>query len=93
MNNDLHNDFNNTPDNPPGAGLDAGFKTISDFLTAFAPEVSGRSADAVTPELHQQLTSMAAGELGEEEGRAISREILTNEHAMHTLADMLSTDA
>ena len=69
------------------------FGIISDFLSAFAPEVSGRSTDAVAPELHTQLTSMAAGELNENEGRDISRELLANENAMKTLADLLNSNA
>ena len=70
---------------------DDSFKTISDFLTAFAPEVSGRSSDAVTPEFHSKLASLAAGELGEDEGRELSRELLSNENALKTLADMLNS--
>jgi len=77
MNKDLTNDF--------GA--------LSDFLTAFAPEVSGRSTDAVTPELHSQLETLASGQLGEDEGRNISREILANENAMSTLASLLNNNA
>lgn len=77
MNKDLTNDF--------GA--------LSEFLSAFAPEVSGRSTDAVTPELHSQLETLAAGKLGEDEGRTISREILANENAMSTLAGLLNNNA
>ncbi|MCP5534726.1 MAG: hypothetical protein H7A51_00655 [Akkermansiaceae bacterium] len=68
----------------------ASFKDISDFMNAFAPEVSGRSTDAVTPELHNKLASLAAGRLAENEGRDISRELLSNENAMKTLADLLT---
>ncbi|WP_435895687.1 hypothetical protein [Oceaniferula spumae] len=69
------------------------FTTISEFLSAFAPEVSGRSTDIVTPELHGKLENLASGKLGEDEGRSISREILANENAMKTLAGLLSNDA
>lgn len=69
------------------------FATISEFLTAFAPEVSGRSSEAITPELRQKLEKMAAGELPEDEGRHLSREILANEHALSTLADLLHNNA
>lgn len=70
-----------------------GFNTISDFLSAFAPEVSGRSSDAVTPELQEKLASLAAGKLSEDESRTISRELLANENAMQTLAGLISKDA
>lgn len=70
----------------------AHFKDISDFLSAFAPEVSGRSTDVVTPELHSKLSSLAAGELAENEGRDISRELLSNENAMKALAEMLDKE-
>lgn len=69
------------------------FATISEFLSAFAPEVSGRSSDVVTPELHKQLEKLAEGKLGEDESRGISREILANENAMKVLAGLLNNDA
>jgi len=81
------------PSTDPNTAPTSSFKDISDFLTAFAPEVSGRSADAVTPELNHKLASLAAGELNENEGRDVSREILSNENAMQTLADLLNKDA
>jgi len=68
------------------------FSTISEFLSAFAPEVSGRSSDIVSPELHQKLEKLASGKLGEEETRGISREILANENAMQILAKLLNGD-
>jgi len=69
------------------------FEDISNFLTAFAPEVSGRSTDALSPELNHKLASMAAGDLDENEGRDVSREILSNENALQTLADLLNKGA
>lgn len=85
--------MNNHSDiNPPDAST-ANFKDISDFMSAFAPEVSGRSTDAVTPELHSQLASLAAGQLAENEGRDISKELLSNENAMKTLAEMLNQNS
>jgi hypothetical protein len=69
------------------------FNTISDFLSAFAPEVSGRSSDAVTPELEEKLQSLAAGKLSEDEGRDVSRELLANENAMQTLSGLISQPA
>lgn len=78
----------NAPDNST-----AHFKDISDFLSVFSPEVSGRSSDAVTPELRNKLSSMAAGSLDEDEGREISHELLSNENAMKALAEMLSKEA
>ena len=66
--------------------------TITNFLTAFAPEVSGRSTDTLTPELQQKLTSMAEGKLNEDESRDISRDILANENAMQTLANLLNNN-
>lgn len=73
--------------------MNNGFSTISEFLEAFAPEISGRSTDVLTPELHQQLEMLAAGKLGETETRGISREILANENAMKTLAGLLNKQA
>ncbi len=69
------------------------FSTISDFLSVFAPEVSGRSSDAITPELEGKLQSLAAGKLNEDEGRDISRDLLANENAMQTLAGMIAQHA
>jgi len=69
---------------------DSQFSIISDFLNAFAPEVSGRSSDTLTPELRNKLISMAAGKLDEQECRDISRDILANENAMKTLAELLN---
>lgn len=66
------------------------FGAISEFLIAFAPEVSGRSSDAVTPELEAKLQSLAAGNLNEDEGRDLARELLANENAMQTLAGLIS---
>lgn len=77
----MNKDFNND------------FGTISEFLSAFAPEVSGRSSDVVPAELNSKLETLASGKLGEDEGRSISREILANENAMKTLAGLLSNDA
>ncbi|MEJ6572337.1 MAG: hypothetical protein QNL01_08295 [Akkermansiaceae bacterium] len=85
--------MNNHSDNNSPANSTTNFKDISDFLGAFAPEVSGRSTDAVTPELQSKLASLAAGNLAEDEGRGISRELLSNENAMKTLADMISQGA
>lgn len=82
--------MNNHADNNSPVNTTANFKDISDFMSAFAPEVSGRSTDAVTPELQSTLASLAAGNLAEKEGRDISRELLSNENAMKTLADMIS---
>ncbi|MBT7958737.1 MAG: hypothetical protein HN759_05320 [Akkermansiaceae bacterium] len=65
------------------------FATISAFLSTFAPEVSGRSSDEVTPFLKQKLQSLAAGELNEEEARNISQDLLANENAMQTLAGLI----
>ena len=79
----MHNTHNDSTKN---------FSTISDFLSAFAPEVSARSTDTLTPELQGKLTSMAAGELNEDEGRNISRDLLANENAMKTLADLLNNN-
>ena len=78
--------------NPSNTAPTSSFKDISDFITAFAPEVSGKSTDAITPELHHKLTSLAAGDLNENEGRDVSREILSNESALQTLADLLNKD-
>ena len=77
MNNDPTNDFG----------------VLSEFLSAFAPEVSGRSSEAVTPALHAQLEKLASGSLGEDETRGLSKEILANENAMQALADLLNKDA
>lgn len=65
------------------------FGAISEFLSAFAPEVSGRSSDAVSTELRTQLETLASGKLDEDESRSISREVLANENAMKTLAGLL----
>ena len=69
------------------------FSAITDFLSAFAPEVSGRNSDAVTPELEAKLESFAAGKLNEDEGRDISRDLLANENAMQTLAGLIAQNA
>ena len=69
------------------------FSAITDFLAAFAPEVSGRSSDAITPELEAKLESFATGKLNEEEGRDISRDLLANENAMQTLAGLIAQHA
>lgn len=68
------------------------FLAISEFLDAFAPEVSGRSTDAVTPDLEKRIASMASGDLNEEESRQLSRELLANENALSALANHLSQD-
>lgn len=65
------------------------FAAISDFLSTFATEVSGRSSDEITPFLKQKLQSLAAGELNEEEARNISQDLLANENAMQTLAGLI----
>lgn len=69
------------------------FAAISGFLATFAPEVSGRSSDAVTAELEEKLRSLAAGNLNEDEGRVISRDLLANENAMQTLAGLIAQHA
>jgi len=68
------------------------FNTLSEFLSTFAPEVSGRSSDAIPAELLEKLKALASGELGEEESRNISQEILANENAMKILAELLSNN-
>ena len=61
-------------------------ETLHQFLQAFAPEIGGRSTDAVSPELHRSIESFANGELDEQRVNEVSRELLANENALETLA-------
>ena len=81
--------MNQHPDTPNPES----FSAVTEFLAAFAPEVSGRNSDAITPELEAKLESFATGKLNEEEGRDISRDLLANENAMQTLAGLIAQHA
>jgi hypothetical protein len=61
-------------------------ETIHQFLQAFAPEIGGRSSDAVGPELSRSIEAFANGELDEGKIDEVSRELLSNENALETLA-------
>ncbi|NNC90355.1 MAG: hypothetical protein HKN82_18020 [Akkermansiaceae bacterium] len=65
------------------------YQTIHQFLQAFAPEISGRSTDAVTPDLEKDIKNFAAGNLTDEQVSDLSRELLANENAMERLASLL----
>ena len=69
--------------------MDQNFQILHQFLQSFAPEVSGRSTDLVTPELESSLQSFADGDLEESQLEDISRELLANETAMERLATLL----
>ena len=81
--------MNQHPDTPNHES----FNAVADFLAAFAPEVSGRSSDAITPELEAKLESFATGKLNEDEGREISHDLLANENALQTLAGLIAQHA
>lgn len=61
-------------------------ETLHQFIQAFAPEIGGRSADAVGPELTRSIEAFANGELDEHGVDEVSRELLANENALETLA-------
>lgn len=61
-------------------------KTLHQFLQAFAPEISGRSSDAVSPELAHSIEAFANGDLTDSETVEVSRELLANENALESLA-------
>jgi len=65
------------------------FQELNRFLEKFAPEVGGRSTDAITPDLAERITAFRAGELGTEEARELSRELLANRNALDHLASLL----
>ena len=69
--------------------MDPNYQTIHQFLQAFAPEISGRSSDTVTPELAQGIRSFASGDLQEPQLEQVSRDLLANENAMEMLATLL----
>ena len=60
--------------------------TLHQFLQTFAPEIGGRSSDAVTPELSRSITAFADGELTDTQIDEVSRELLANENALESLA-------
>ncbi len=60
--------------------------TLHQFIQAFAPEIGGRSSDAVGPELSSSIEAFANGELDEAQIDEVSRELLANENALETLA-------
>ena len=60
--------------------------TLHQFIQAFAPEIGGRSTDAVGPELSRSIEAFANGDLSEEQINEVSRELLANENALETLA-------
>ncbi len=70
--------------------MDSNFQTIHHFLQAFAPEISGRSSDAVTAELEAGIQRFAAGDLEESSLNQLSRDLLANEKAMERLASLLN---
>ena len=74
---------------PAKRSMDTNFQTLHQFLQAFAPEISGRSTDVVTPELETSLQSFAAGEIEESQLEDIFRELLANETVMERLASLL----
>jgi hypothetical protein len=69
--------------------MDTNFQILHQFLMTFSPEISGRSSDALTPELETSLQSFAAGEIEETQLGDLSRELLANETAMERLATLL----
>lgn len=69
--------------------MDPNFQTLHQFLQAFSPEIGGRSADVLTPELESSLKNFAAGDLDESQLEDLSRELLANESAMERLASLL----
>jgi hypothetical protein len=60
--------------------------TLHQFIRAFAPEIGGRSTDVVGPELSRSIEAFANGELDEHAIDEVSRELLSNENALETLA-------
>ncbi len=64
---------------------DADFSILSQFLTTFGPEVGGRGAEALTPELETQLRQLGSGDLPESERDDVARELLTNPGAVEFL--------
>lgn len=65
------------------------YSTIHEFLQHFAPEIGGRSADTVTPDLQSSITAFASGNLDEAEINELSRELLANESGLEMLAAMI----
>ena len=61
------------------------FNILDQFLTRFSPEVGGRSAEALTPEMEAKLHQLGRGELPETERADVSRELLTNQTAVDFL--------
>lgn len=65
--------------------MDTSFLIIDKFLSNYGPEVEGRSAGILTPELREQLTKLGRGELGVAERQLIAKELLANPAAMEFL--------
>jgi len=59
------------------------------FLQQFSPEVGGRSSETLTAEMEGKLRQLSAGDLPEQERRAVSRELLTNQNAVDFLLKQL----
>ena len=62
---------------------------IDQFLRQFAPEVAGRSTEALVPDLQEKIRRFSKGELPEKERREFSRELLSNQKAFEYLVDQL----
>ena len=61
------------------------FSILDKFLADFEPEVGGRSASALTPQMEEKLTRLSEGSLPETERGDVSRELLSNQTAVDFL--------
>lgn len=73
--------------------MDTTFQIIDEFLKNHAPEVAGRSAGTLTPELRDQLVRLGRGELSEPERQSVARELLANPAAMEFLVSAVRGQA
>ena len=62
---------------------------LDQFLQDFSPEVGGRSAEALTPEMESKLGQLSDGSLPEADRAEVSRELLTNQTAVDFLLERL----
>ena len=61
------------------------FNILEKFLSDFEPEIGGRSASALTPQMETKLTQLSEGALPEAERGEVSRELLSNQTAVEFL--------
>lgn len=68
------------------------FSIIARFLEDFGPEIAGRSAETLTPELESRLVALSDGKLSPDQRKELSKLLLRHPNALNFLLQRLEEE-